>query len=186
MDLRCPNARSCPAQLRERVFHLAGRGAFDIEVLGYKAGIALLECGLITDEGDLFALTESRWSTCDFFRTKDGALSANARRLLDNLASARERPLWRVLVALSIRHVGPTAAQALAREYGDLDRIMAAPAEELAAVEGVGRSSASRWPSGSRSTGTARSSRSGGRRGFGWPSDRSMPGRVRLRGCRSW
>jgi DNA ligase (NAD+) len=137
-DLRCPNARSCPAQLRERVFHVAGRGAFDIEVLGYKAGIALLQCGLITDEGDLFGLTESSLVTCDFFRTKDGQLSANARRLLDNLASARDRPLWRVLVALSIRHVGPTAAQALAREYGDLDRIMGAPAAELAAVEGVG------------------------------------------------
>ncbi|GAA4992482.1 NAD-dependent DNA ligase LigA [Actinopolymorpha pittospori] len=138
VDLRCPNARSCPAQLRERLFHLAGRGAFDIEVLGYQAGTALLQGGLIHDEGDLFALTGDQLLGAEFFTTKGGALSANARRLLDNLEAARTRPLWRVLVALSIRHVGPTAAQALARTFGDLDRIAGASEEELAAVEGVG------------------------------------------------
>ena len=138
VDLRCPNTRACPAQLRERLFHLAGRGAFDIEVLGYQAGTALLDEGLIHDEGDLFALTPEQLDGSAFFTTKDGALSANAKRLLDNLASAKTRPLWRVLVALSIRHVGPTAAQALARTFGDLDRIASASEEELAAAEGVG------------------------------------------------
>jgi DNA ligase (NAD+) len=123
VDLRCPNARSCPAQLRERLFHLAGRGAFDIEVLGYEAATALLTSGVLGDEGDVFALTEDDLLRVDLFRTKAGALSANGRKLLDNLDTAKDRPLWRVLVALSIRHVGPTAAQALAREFGSLDAI---------------------------------------------------------------
>ncbi len=138
IDLRCPNARSCPAQLRERLFHVAGRGAFDIEVLGYEAAVALLDCGLLVDEGGLFALTAAALQTCPFFTRKDGGLSANAVRLLDNLAAARERPLWRVLVGLSIRHVGPTAARALAREFRDLRRILVASVEELAAADGVG------------------------------------------------
>jgi DNA ligase (NAD+) len=138
VDLRCPNARSCPAQLRERVFHLAGRGAFDIEVLGYEAAVALLQCGLLADEGDVFLLTAEQLATCEFFVKKDGELKANAVRLLDNLKTAKDRPLWRALVALSIRHVGPTAAQALARELRSLDAIAAASVEELAAVEGVG------------------------------------------------
>ncbi len=138
VDWRCPNARSCPAQLRERLFHLAGRGAFDIEVLGYEAVSALLDCGLVTDEGDLFFLTEDKLATCPFFMVKQGTLSANAARLLGNLAEARTRPLWRVLVALSIRHVGPTAARALAAEFGSLDAIEAASPDALAAVEGVG------------------------------------------------
>jgi DNA ligase (NAD+) len=137
-DIRCPNARSCPAQLRERVFHVAGRGAFDIEGLGYEAAIALLKAGVIADEGDLFALTEEDLLRTELFRTKAGALSANGKRLLDNLDKATKVALWRVLVALSIRHVGPTAARALATEFGDLDAIMSASTERLAAVEGVG------------------------------------------------
>ena len=137
-DIRCPNTRSCPAQLRERVFHVAGRGAFDIEGLGYEAGTALLQAGVITDEGDLFTLTEADLLCTDLFTTKNGELSANGKRLLANLDRAKSRPLWRVLVALSIRHVGPTAARALATEYGSLDAIMAASEDELAAVEGVG------------------------------------------------
>jgi DNA ligase (NAD+) len=138
VDIRCPNARSCPAQLRERVFHLAGRGAFDIEVLGYEAAVALLESGLLQDEGDVFQLTADRLAEADFFTRKDGGLSANALKLLDNLEQAKHRPLWRVIVGLSIRHVGPTAAQALARELRSVDRIAEASVEELAAVEGVG------------------------------------------------
>ncbi|MCL2535077.1 MAG: NAD-dependent DNA ligase LigA [Nocardiaceae bacterium] len=137
-DIRCPNTRSCPAQLRERVFHVAGRGAFDIEVLGYEAATALLQAGVITDEGDLFSLTEDDLLEAPLFRTKAGNLSANGRRLLDNLGSAKQQPLWRVLVALSIRHVGPTAARALASEFGSLERIETAGVEELAAVDGVG------------------------------------------------
>jgi DNA ligase (NAD+) len=137
-DIRCPNARSCPAQLRERVFHVAGRGAFDIEALGYEAAIALLQAGVITDEGDLFSLNEDDLMRTDLFTTKGGALSANGKRLLANLDKAKVAPLWRVLVALSIRHVGPTAARALATEFGDLATIEEASTEQLAAVDGVG------------------------------------------------
>jgi DNA ligase (NAD+) len=137
-DIRCPNARSCPAQLRERVFHVAGRGALDIEGLGYEAAIALLKADVIGDEGDLFSLTEDDLLCTDLFRTKDGALSANGARLLQNLDRAKSRPLWRVLVALSLRHVGPTAARALATEFGSIDAIREASQEQLAAVDGVG------------------------------------------------
>jgi len=138
VDIRCPNSRSCPAQLRERLFHLAGRGAFDIEVLGYEAAVSLLDSGLISDEGDVFALTAESLAGSEFFVKKDGGLKANAIKLMDNLEQAKHRPLWRVIVALSIRHVGPTAAQALARELRSIDRIAAASEEELAAVDGVG------------------------------------------------
>jgi DNA ligase (NAD+) len=137
-DIRCPNSRSCPAQLRERVFHVAGRGAFDIEGLGYEAATALLKAEVIDDEGDLFSLTEDDLLRTELFTTKAGTLSANGKRLLANLATAKKQPLWRVLVALSIRHVGPTAARALATEFGSLDAIMSASTEQLAAVEGVG------------------------------------------------
>ncbi len=147
VDIRCPNARSCPAQLRERVFHLAGRGAFDIEGMGYEAATALLGAGAIADEGDIFpgeldgeqfGLDEERLLTVPLFTTKAGALSANGRKLLANLDKQRQQPLWRVLVALSIRHVGPTAARALAQQFGSLDRIREASEEELAGAEGVG------------------------------------------------
>jgi DNA ligase (NAD+) len=148
-DIRCPNTRSCPAQLRERLFHLAGRGAFDIEVLGYEAAVALLDAGVVQDEGDVFRLTDADLRQAELFRLsrdskvggrdrKAGDLNAMGQKLLANLQAAKERPLWRVLVGLSIRHVGPTAAQALAREFGSLDAIAAASAAELAAADGVG------------------------------------------------
>ncbi|TRW81442.1 NAD-dependent DNA ligase LigA [Mycolicibacterium sp. 018/SC-01/001] len=137
-DIRCPNSRSCPAQLRERVFHVAGRGAFDIEGLGYEAAIALLQAGVITDEGDLFGLTAEDLLRTELFTTKAGQVSANGKRLLANLEKAKAQPLWRVLVALSIRHVGPTAARALATEFGSLDAITSASEEQLAGTEGVG------------------------------------------------
>ena len=137
-DIRCPNAQRCPAQLRERVFHVAGRSALDIEGLGYEAGVALLQAQVISSEGDLFSLTEDDLLRTELFRTKAGELSANGKRLLINLDNARAAPLWRVLVALSIRHVGPTAARALATEFGSLDAIVSASTEQLAAVEGVG------------------------------------------------
>ena len=138
VDWRCPNARSCPAQLRERLFHLAGRGALDIEVLGYEAAVALLDSGLVTDEGDLFGLTGEALSGVPFFVTKAGSLTANATRLLVNLEDARHRPLWRILVALSIRHVGPTAARALAAAFGSVGAIAAAPEADLVTVDDVG------------------------------------------------
>jgi DNA ligase (NAD+) len=138
VDWRCPNTRACPAQLRERLFHLAGRGALDIEVLGYEAVVALLDSGLVSDEGDIFSLTGEQLATVPFFVNKQGGLTVNAAKLLGKLDEARTRPLWRVLVALSIRHVGPTAARVLAAQFGSLDAIAAASAEDLAAAEGVG------------------------------------------------
>ncbi len=138
VDWRCPNTRSCPAQLRERLFYLAGRSAFDIEVLGYEAVAALLDAELITDEGDLFTLSADALRRSRFFVNQQGELTVNTHKLLRNLDEAKQRPLWRILVALSIRHVGPTAAQALAREFGSLDAIAAAPEEALAVAEGVG------------------------------------------------
>jgi len=142
VDIRCPNQRSCPSQLRERVFHVASRGALDIEGLGFKAAVALLDEGIVADEGDVLGLTAARLRRSVFFTRADATegrvLTANAEKLLVELDTAKSRPLWRVIVALSIRHVGPTAAQALARELGDLDRIAASSVEELSAVEGVG------------------------------------------------
>lgn len=143
-DRRCPNHQYCPAQVRERVFHVAGRGAFDIEGLGYEAAVALLDAEVIANEGDVFDLDAAQLLRAPLFtrapkKNEDGPqLSANGQRLLDNLAKAKQVPLWRVLVALSIRHVGPTAARALAQEFGSMAAIRAATEAELAAAEGVG------------------------------------------------
>jgi len=144
-DLRCPNHQLCPAQVRERVFHVAGRGAFDIEGLGYEAAVALLDAKVIENERDVFDLDEDKLLETDLFtraaKKSEGegrVLSANGQRLLDNLHRAKEVPLWRVLVALSIRHVGPTAARALAQEFGSMAAIRGATEEQLAAAEGVG------------------------------------------------
>ncbi|MBE9376232.1 NAD-dependent DNA ligase LigA [Saccharopolyspora sp. HNM0983] len=138
VDQRCPNAQGCPGQRRERLFYLASRKVLDIEVLGYEAAVALLSAGVLGDEGDLFDLDEQKLLQVPLFRTKEGALSANGHKLLSNLDTVKQRPLWRVLVALSIRHVGPTAAQALAREFGSIERIEESSEEELAATDGVG------------------------------------------------
>ncbi|WP_234344081.1 NAD-dependent DNA ligase LigA [Streptomyces sp. NRRL F-5123] len=166
IDLRCPNARYCPAQLRERVYYLAGRRSLDIEALGYVAATALTQPldaePPLKDEGDLFSLDiesllpirsyvldqDSGLPKRDpetgepkivtFFANQKGEPKKNALAMLDNIRAARERPLARVITGLSIRHVGPVAAAALAREFRDLDRIMTAAEEELAAVDGVG------------------------------------------------
>lgn len=137
-DLRCPNQRSCPAQLVERLFHLASRQALDIEVLGWKAAQALLSAGLVRDEGDLFNLTEADLLRSDFFRTKAGSLSANGRRLLAELEAAKTRPFSRFLTALSIRHIGKGVAPDVAAVFGDIDRLAAATEAELAEVPGLG------------------------------------------------
>ncbi|WP_299441419.1 NAD-dependent DNA ligase LigA [uncultured Phycicoccus sp.] len=156
-DIRCPNAKSCPSQLRERLFSLAGRGGFDIEALGWEGSTALLESGVLDDpelggpsEARLFSLTADQVATVPLYTRAakktdpedavvDGrVLSANGQRLVDNLGAAKEQPLWRVLVALSIRHVGPTAARALAQHFGSMDAVRAATVDELSAVEGVG------------------------------------------------
>src|SRR5580693_1376251 len=138
VDWRCPNAVACPAQLRERLFYLASRSALDIEALGYEAVVALLNDRLVTNEGDLFDLTDEKLANSPFFVNKAGGLKLVAHALLANLDEARVRPLWRILVALSIRHVGPTAARALAEAFGSLDAIAAASPDALAIVDGVG------------------------------------------------
>jgi DNA ligase (NAD+) len=143
-DLRCPNTQRCPAQLLERVYHVASRGAFDIEGLGSEAAHALLGAGVLTDEGDIFDLDRAALLKTDLFtrapkKGEEGRqLSANGEGLLVNLLERKQVPLWRVLVALSMRHVGPTAARALASEFGSMERIRGAAREELAAAEGVG------------------------------------------------
>ncbi|MEO6792075.1 MAG: NAD-dependent DNA ligase LigA [Ornithinibacter sp.] len=156
-DIRCPNSRSCPSQLRERLFSLASRGAFDIEALGFEGAVALLESGVLEDpelggpsEAMLFSLGADEVAQVPLYTRAakkgerptvvvDGrVLSANGQKLVDNLQSAKQQPLWRVLVALSIRHVGPTAARALAQHFASMHRVREATSEELAAVEGVG------------------------------------------------
>ncbi len=151
-DLRCPNHHTCPSQLLDRVFHVAGRGAFDIEGLGSEAAYELLRVGVIEDEGDVFDLDLEALLRTELFtraprKGEDGpqlsadgsrALTANGQKLLENLARSKEVPLWRVLVALSIRHVGPTAARALAAEFGSMEAIRAASEEDISAAEQVG------------------------------------------------
>ncbi len=149
-DLRCPNARNCPAQLRERLFSLASRSALDIEALGYEGAVALLDAGALADESQLFNLDAETLAGVPFYTraakkgdpaddVRDGrVLSANGRKLVANLEQAKSQPLWRMLVALSIRHVGPTAARALAAHFGSMAAIRAASLDELAAVDGVG------------------------------------------------
>jgi DNA ligase (NAD+) len=138
VDIRCPNNQSCPAQLVERLFYIGSRSALDIDVLGYEAAAALLADGLVKDEGDLFSLTEKDLAKSQFFLKKDGTLGAISDRFIFGLQTAKSRPLWRVLVALSIRHVGPTSAQALANKFGSIEGIRNASTDELANVEGVG------------------------------------------------
>lgn len=139
VDIRCPNTQSCPAQLRERIYYIGSRAALDIDVLGYEAAVALLEAKIITDESDLFDLTAEKLVTSTFFTKKDGKPAANVDKLLAALEDAKKRPLWRTLVALSIRHVGPTAAQGLATALGSIKAISEATAEELASIDGVGQ-----------------------------------------------
>ena len=148
-DLRCPNHVACPAQVRERIFHVASRGAFDVEGLGAEAAHALLDAGVITNEGDIFDLDREKLLRTELFtraarKTEVGSavdgrvLSANGERLLAHLSDRLDVPLWRVLVALSIRHVGPTAARALATRLASMQAVREAPEELLADTEGVG------------------------------------------------
>ncbi len=144
VDLRCSNARTCPAQLRERLFHVGSRGALDVEGLGTKSAAALLNDKILKDEGDLFDLTAKDLEVSEYFTRAPGknetkrVLNKNGEELLSQLQAAKSRPLWRVLVALSIRHVGPTAAQALSREFKSIENIANAKIEKLSEVAGVG------------------------------------------------
>lgn len=149
-DIRCPNSRTCPSQLRERLYAVAGRGAFDIEALGWEGVAGMLDAGVLTDESGLFGLgvediakvslyTRNAKKTDAQDQVIDGrVLSANGSKLVENLNQAKQQPLWRVLVGLSIRHVGPTAARGLATEFASMDAIRSATLEELAATDGVG------------------------------------------------
>ncbi|MFV0632568.1 NAD-dependent DNA ligase LigA [Demequina sp.] len=155
-DLRCPNARACPAQIIDRIAFIGSRGAFDVEVLGEKAAGALVESGVLENEARLFDLSDEDLRRVPMFvydvdekltrkqaeagvaGRKAGDVAENGRKLLANLDAARSQPLWRVIVSLSIRHVGPTASRALATAFESMDAIRAARQEELAAVEGVG------------------------------------------------
>ncbi|MEV7014098.1 NAD-dependent DNA ligase LigA [Streptosporangium sp. NPDC051022] len=166
-DLRCPNTRACPAQLRERIFFAAGRRAFDVEGLGYVAATALTQPlppqePPVRTEADLFDLTIDRLlpirsvvrdpdtglpktdpetgepKIVSFFANQSGEPSKNAEKMLEELERAKGQPVWRVLVALSIRHIGPPTAQAIAAEFRSIEAIAKASEEELAAVEGVG------------------------------------------------
>jgi DNA ligase (NAD+) len=138
IDIRCPNTRSCPAQLRERIYYIASRAALDIDVLGYEAATALLSENILEDESELFDLTPAKLVKSSFFTKKDGEQAANVDKLMNALEVAKTRPLWRTIVALSIRHVGPTSAQALATEFGSLEKLATASVEEIAAIDGVG------------------------------------------------
>lgn len=137
-DWRCPNTRSCPGQLAGRLEYIAGRGVFDIEALGEKAAADLVRTGILTDEADLFTLTEDDLLDSRVYTNSKGAVNAAGKKLIAGLKTQKETDLWRVITGLSIRHVGPTAARALAREFGSMDAIRKATEEELAATEGVG------------------------------------------------
>jgi DNA ligase (NAD+) len=128
---RCPNL-ACPAQVVGRLVHFAGRGAMDIEHLGEKTVQALIAKGYVTDPGDIFVLTAEQIATLDGFKDKSIA------NLLDAIEGAKQRPIDRLLYGLGILHLGSTGARALADAYGSVDAIVAAPVEEIAAVEGIG------------------------------------------------
>jgi DNA ligase (NAD+) len=138
VDIRCPNTRSCPAQLRERIYYIGSRAALDIDVLGLEAAIALLTDQIITDESDLFGLTTESLTRSEFFTKKDGSPGKNTKKLLAALEAAKVRPLWRIIVALSIRHVGPTAAQSLANNFHSMEAISKASITELSNIDGLG------------------------------------------------
>ena len=141
VDIRCPNAKSCPAQLRERIIYLASRAVLDIESLGQQGANALLNDKIIENEADIFSLQESDLLKSEYFTRLDKnetVITQNAKKMLASLEVAKTKQLWRFLCALSIRHVGPTAAQALAREFRSLEAIQQADESQLAEVEGVG------------------------------------------------
>lgn len=137
-DWRCPNTQGCPGQLLARMTYLAGRSAFDIDALGVSGIQDLIRSGALTNESELFDLDESHLRLKSVFTTKAGKINATGKALLKNLEEAKSTELWRVIVALSIRHVGPTAARALATKYGSLEAIRSASEEELARIDGVG------------------------------------------------
>lgn len=166
VDLRCPNAKSCPAQLRERIAYIGSRSALDVEALGFVTAVALTQplepkTPPVRSEADLFSLTlddllpikslvvdadtgvakvgpDGKKKVVEYFRKKDGTPATVATKLLEELEKSKSQPAWRVLVSLSIRHVGPVAARALLNSFGSIEKIFAASEEQLAGVDGVG------------------------------------------------
>ena len=137
-DWRCPNTRSCPAQLSARLEYIASRGVFDIEALGEKGAQDLIASGVLVDEAQLFDLTEDDLKKSSVYTRKDGEVNAAGKKLLANLETAKDADLWRVLTGLSIRHVGPTAARALASRFHSVQALIDAPVADLADTDGVG------------------------------------------------
>lgn len=137
-DWRCPNTRSCPGQLHTRLTYLSGRGAFDIDALGERAAYDLINSGVLSDESGLFNLRKQDLERTTAYSTKSGSLNKAGETLLEKLESAKQVDLWRVIVALSIRHAGPTAAKALAAHYHSIAAIQEASVEEMSTIEGVG------------------------------------------------
>ena len=131
-DHRCPNKRGCPSQGIEWLFHFAGRGAMDIEHLGYMTVMRLLEAGLIEDPADIYALDADKLSQLPGF--KDRSIS----NVLEQVEESKDRPIWRLLVGLNIRHVGTHVAQVLARAFGSIDAIAAASEDDIDAVPEIG------------------------------------------------
>jgi len=131
-DYRCPNKRGCPSQGLEWLFHFAGRGAMDIEHLGYMTVMRLLEKGLIEDPADIYALDADKLEQLPGF--KDKAIT----NLLEQVEASKDRPIWRLLVGLNIRHVGAHVAQVLASAFGSIDALAAASEDEIDAVPGIG------------------------------------------------
>jgi len=131
-DYRCPNRRGCPSQGIEWLFHFSGRGAMDIEHLGYMTVMRLLEKGLIEDPADIYALDAEKLSQLPGF--KDKAIT----NVLDQIEASKDRPIWRLLVGLNIRHVGGHVAQVLARAFGSIDALAAASEDEIDAVPEIG------------------------------------------------
>ncbi len=140
IDIRCPNSQFCVGQRRERLSYVGSRKVLDIDVLGEKAARALIDSGVLFDEGDLFSLTEADLLRVPLFVNQDGSLGSNAGKMLASLTEAKSRPFARVLRALSIRHVGPIAATALAREYGSMAALEAELARTAADPEAVAAS----------------------------------------------
>jgi DNA ligase (NAD+) len=131
-DWRCPNKAGCPDQSVEWLFHFAGRGAMDIEGLGYRTVMALLREGLIQDPADVYSLT------ADDLQRLDGFAEKSIENLLQAIDASRDRPLWRLLVGLNIRHVGSHVAEVLAAAFLSIDALATASEDEIDAVPEIG------------------------------------------------
>jgi DNA ligase (NAD+) len=131
-DYRCPNKRGCPMQQEEWLFAFASRGAMDIEGLGYKTGMLLRDRDLIADPGDIYAITADQLAGLPGFKER------SISNLLSSIEASKDRPIWRLLVGLNIRHVGEHVAQVLARAFGSIDAVSAAAEEEIDEVEEIG------------------------------------------------